>query len=202
MGIITPFSLIPEGVLQISSSSFHQHYHQAHSSSKIPNPILSFPNRPLVLFVISVIRRKGGTAASSSSSLLSREESDPRPQPKPGPYLSRAVPSSVSKHQFPKHPSSLFHSVASCSRLSPGASLLLGSVGPGQAAHLYLVRGGRHQSRHIWLRRDKVHCGAAKGKVHVRTGPPGPLTSGRWRVAGDRLQAARQPGPGPCVRQS
>lgn len=54
---------------------------------------------------------------------------------------------------------------------------------------MYLVRGGQHQSRHIWLRRDKVHYGAAKGKVHVRTGPLSPLTSGRRRVAGERLQA-------------
>lgn len=63
---------------------------------------------------------------------------------------------------------------------------------------MYLVRGGQHQSRHIWLRRDKVHCGAAKGKVHVRTGPPGPpgpLTSGRWRAAGVELASlARVPG--------
>lgn len=57
---------------------------------------------------------------------------------------------------------------------------------------MYLVRGSQHQSRHIWLRRDKVHCRAVKGKVHVRTGHGALLTSGQWRVASGGLQACNQ----------
>lgn len=131
-----------------------------------------------------------GTAPDDSLAPPSLEE----PLLKAGSLFRQTGPQlGFQRESFPKHLSSLLHRVASCSRLSPGASLLLGSGSPGQAAHMYLVRGGQHQSRHIWLRRrrrDKAHRGAVKGKVHVRTGHGAPLlTSGWWRAADGRLQA-------------
>lgn len=91
---------------------------------------------------------------------------------------------------FPKRLSSLLHRVASCSRLSPGASLLPGSVGPGQATHMYLVRGGQHQSRRIWPRQT-AHCRPVTGKVHVRTGPQGSADIWAVEVAGGRVGLAK-----------
>ena len=66
---------------------------------------------------------------------------------------------------------------------------MVAATGPGQAAHLDLVRGRRHQSRHIWPPLSEARGGAAEGKGHVRTGPPGALRGiWKWEVGG-RLAA-------------
>lgn len=72
------------------------------------------------------------------------------------------------------------------------------AAGPGPAAHLDLVRGRQHQSRHIWPPRGGVRSRAAKGKGHVRTGPPGALraeASGRGKAVSGWPQTV-QCGPG------
>ena len=61
---------------------------------------------------------------------------------------------------------------------------------PRPAAHLDLVRGRQHQSRHIWLPRGGVRGRAAKGKGHVRTGRLGAALRGVWKWGGGGRPAA------------
>lgn len=102
---------------------------------------------------------------------------------------SRSLSSGNPSQRIPPAPRGQLH--------PPAASLSFGSRRrrrPRPVAHLELVRGRLHQSRHIWLPRGGARR-AAEGKGHVRTGPAALLPGvWQWGGGGRLAQTARPAG--------